>query len=61
MLGVAVIGVVWRYLLDPQNGVVNHLLDLFGITQNFPWTVDSPWAWISLVGVTVWWTPGFNM
>jgi multiple sugar transport system permease protein len=22
--------------------------------------VDVPWAWISLVGVTVWWTLGFN-
>lgn len=61
VLGVAVVGVVWRYLLDPQNGVINNLLDSIGITQNFPWTVDVPWAWISLVGVTVWWTSGFNM
>ncbi len=61
VLGVAVIGVAWRYLLDPQNGVLNNLLDGIGITQNFPWTVDVPWAWISLVGVTVWWVAGFNM
>jgi multiple sugar transport system permease protein len=61
VLGVAVIGVAWRYLLDPQNGVINNLLDGIGITQNIPWTVDVPWAWISLVGVTVWWISGFNM
>lgn len=61
VLGVAVIGVIWRYLLDPQNGVLNNLLDGIGITQNFPWTVDVPWVWISLVGVTVWWISGFNM
>jgi multiple sugar transport system permease protein len=61
VLGVAVIGVAWRYLLDPQNGVVNNLLDLVGITQNIPWTVDVPWAWISLAGITVWWVAGFNM
>lgn len=60
VLGVAVIGVMWRYLLDPQNGAVNTLLSFFGVTADIPWTVDVPWAWISLVGVTVWWISGFN-
>ncbi|TFB98759.1 sugar ABC transporter permease [Cryobacterium sp. HLT2-28] len=60
VLGVAVIGVIWKYLLDPQVGVVNHVLGAFGLPDNTPWTVDVPWAWISLVGVTVWWTLGFN-
>ncbi|MEU4560471.1 sugar ABC transporter permease [Actinoplanes sp. NPDC023936] len=55
VLGVAVIGVLWRFLLDPNLGAVNALL---GTTT--PWTTDLPWAWISLVGVTVWWTLGFN-
>ena len=31
------------------------------LTQNIPWTVDVPWAWISLAGITVWWVAGFNM
>jgi multiple sugar transport system permease protein len=61
VLGVAVIGVAWRYLLDPQNGVLNGILGLFGLPDTTPWTVDVPWAWISLVGVTVWWVSGFNM
>jgi multiple sugar transport system permease protein len=26
-----------------------------------PWLTAQPWAWVSLVGVTVWWTLGFNM
>ena len=60
VLGVAVIGVIWKYLLDPQLGVVNHLLGLFGLPSDVPWTVDVPWVWISLVGVTIWWTLGFN-
>jgi multiple sugar transport system permease protein len=60
VLGVAVIGVIWKYLLDPQFGVVNHLLGVFGLPSDIPWTVDVPWAWISLVGITVWWTLGFN-
>lgn len=60
VLGVAVIGLMWRYILDPQLGVVNRLLGALGLPANTPWTVDVPWAWISLVGVTVWWTLGFN-
>lgn len=60
VLGVAVIGVIWKYLLDPQLGVVNHVLEAIGLPSRIPWTVDVPWAWVSLVGVTVWWTMGFN-
>ncbi len=60
VLGVAVIGVLWRFLLDPNLGAVNALLDLVGLPAATPWTTDLPWAWISLVGVTVWWTLGFN-
>jgi multiple sugar transport system permease protein len=60
VLGVAVIGVIWKYLLDTQSGIVNHVLGLFGLPDNIPWTVNVPWVWVSLVGVTVWWTLGFN-
>jgi multiple sugar transport system permease protein len=60
VLGVAVIGVVWRYVLDTQSGILNYLLGLVGLPSDLPWTVDVPWAWVSLVGVTVWWTLGFN-
>jgi multiple sugar transport system permease protein len=59
VLGVAVIGLMWAYLLDPSFGAVNGLLGLFGVPP-VPWITDQPWAWISLVGVTVWWTIGFN-
>jgi multiple sugar transport system permease protein len=60
VLGVAVIGVLWRFLLDPNLGAVNALLTAVGLPEGTPWTTDLPWAWISLVGVTVWWTLGFN-
>ncbi|MGA4506746.1 carbohydrate ABC transporter permease [Propionibacteriaceae bacterium G1746] len=55
VLGVSVIGLMWSYLLDGQFGFINFL---FG--TNIQWTTEQPWAWISLVGVTVWWTLGFN-
>ncbi|MBG0565464.1 carbohydrate ABC transporter permease [Actinoplanes aureus] len=60
VLGVAVIGVLWRFLLDPNLGAVNALLGLVGLPDASPWTTGLPWAWISLVAVTVWWTIGFN-
>lgn len=60
VLGVAVIGLIWRFLLDPNLGMVNALLGAIGLPSDTPWTTGLPWAWISLVGVTVWWTLGFN-
>jgi multiple sugar transport system permease protein len=60
VLGVAVIGVLWRFLLDPNLGAVNALLGAIGLPADTPWTTSLPWAWISLVMVTVWWTLGFN-
>jgi multiple sugar transport system permease protein len=60
VLGVAVIGVLWRFLLDPNLGAVNGLLGAIGLPDGTAWTTGLPWAWISLVGVTVWWTLGFN-
>jgi multiple sugar transport system permease protein len=59
VLGVAVIAVLWRYLLDDNIGLVNHYLGMIGF-GDIPWLTRLPWAWVSLVGVTVWWTLGFN-
>jgi multiple sugar transport system permease protein len=60
VLGVAVVGLLFRFLLSPSGGVVNGYLDKVGITSNPPWITQLPWAWISLVAMTVWWTLGFN-
>lgn len=54
-LGIAVVGILFRFMLDPSLGLVNHV---FG--ASIPWTTEAPWVWVSLVGVTVWWTLGFN-
>jgi multiple sugar transport system permease protein len=60
VLGVAVVGLLWRFLLDTNLGLVNRLAAVVGLPADTPWVTDTPWAWISLVGVTVWWTAGFN-
>jgi multiple sugar transport system permease protein len=59
VLGIAVIGVLWNYLLDSQFGLINGFLGLFGIDP-IGWTQTQPWAWVALVAMTVWWTLGFN-
>lgn len=60
VLGVAVVGVLWRFVLDPNLGLVNHFLGSIGLPDDIPWVTALPWAWISLVAMTVWWTLGFN-
>ncbi len=60
VLGVAVVGLMWRYLLDPSFGMVNGLLGALGLPGDTAWTTEQPWAWVSLAAVTVWWTIGFN-
>jgi multiple sugar transport system permease protein len=60
VLGVAVVGILWRYLLDPNVGVVNHFLGTLGLQADYPWTTQLPWAWAALVIPTLWWTVGYN-
>ncbi len=60
VLGVAVVGILWRFLLDPNVGLVNFYLGQLGLREDIPWTTTLPWGWVALVGPTVWWTLGFN-
>ncbi len=60
VLGVAVVAIVWRYLLDANIGPVNWLLGVLGLPDDTAWTTSTPAAWFALIGVTVWWTLGFN-
>jgi len=60
VLGVAVVGVMWRFLLDRNIGAVNSYLDAVGLPGDTAWLSSLPPAWVALVGVTVWWTLGFN-
>ncbi|MFC5261752.1 carbohydrate ABC transporter permease [Kribbella qitaiheensis] len=59
VLGVAVVGLMFRYILDTSFGILNAFLGVFGVAE-IGWTNDQPWAFVSLVGMTVWWTIGFN-
>jgi multiple sugar transport system permease protein len=60
VLGVAVVGILWRFLGDPNIGAINYLLGVVGLPNQIPWTTGLPWGWILLTVLTVWWTLGFN-
>ncbi|RIH87462.1 carbohydrate ABC transporter permease [Calidithermus roseus] len=53
-------GVVWKYLFDPTQGVVNR--GLVGVGLEGPsWLSDPSWALVAVVVVGVWKRVGFNM
>ena len=57
---IVAIAVVWRYLLDPDVGLVNNLLRVIGITG--PNWLNSPtWALPSIIFVVVWHNVGSAM
>lgn len=47
------VSIVWRWLLNGQNGLVNYLLSLVGI-QGPVWLQDFVWAMPSVIAVSVW-------
>lgn len=59
-ISASVMAVIWLMMFDTNAGFINSFLGEFGI-RPIPWLTGLPWAWVSLVGATVWWTIGFNM
>lgn len=55
-----VVALVWKWLLNPQSGIVNHLLGLIGIAGPGWWT-DPTWAMPAIVFASVWKDLGFVM
>ena len=55
-----VVAVVWRWLLNPSNGVVNTVLGWFGIAGPGWWT-DPAWAMPSIIIASAWKDLGFVM
>ncbi|MDF2961929.1 MAG: sugar transporter permease [Paenibacillus sp.] len=61
ILSVSVISFLAIFMLQPYTGFVNSLLHLMGSKAEPFWLADRNLAWVSIVGVTLWWTVGFNM
>jgi multiple sugar transport system permease protein len=48
-----VMAVVWRFVFDTNNGLLNIMLGWIGIGP-VPWLVDPKWAMVSLCLVSIW-------
>jgi multiple sugar transport system permease protein len=60
VLSVSVVGLLWWWIFQSQGGLLNYYLQDLGMTTP-RWLSSMPWAWVSIVVATIWWTSGFNM
>jgi len=60
VLSISSIILVWRWQLNTNGGFINSMLLKLGFDE-IPFLVAQPWAWISIIVVTIWWTMGTNM
>jgi multiple sugar transport system permease protein len=60
VLSSAVVGLLGFWIFQSQGGLLNYYLKDLGVVVP-RWLSSMPWAWISILIVTVWWTSGFNM
>lgn len=60
VFSVAVVTLIWGFLLNPQRGILAAFLSNFGI-EPISWLTDPQLAMPAIVLTTLWWTMGFNM
>jgi ABC-type sugar transport system permease subunit len=60
IVSLAIIGLVWRFLLDPSIGLVGGVAELFG-AQPIGWLQDTSLALPAVIFVSVWKNVGFTM
>ena len=55
-----VVSIVWQWIYNPEFGILNYFLSLFGIPGQ-PWLISSSTALVSLAIVGIWRGMGYNM
>jgi multiple sugar transport system permease protein len=58
-LGIAVVGLLWWWIFNGSFGLLTNFLASWGIVSP-TWLTTNPWAWVSILLATLWWTVGFN-
>lgn len=59
-MSLVVAGVIWRFMFDPGNGLINNLLSTFGL-PTFQWTGNVQSAMLSVLIVSIWKSAGYYM
>ena len=60
VLSVAVLTLIWAFLLNPSQGLVASLWESIGL-EPINWLNSTTWAMPAIVATTLWWTVGFNL
>ena len=53
----SVVGIVWIWILDTQNGLLNNYLELIGI-KYIPWITSTDWVLYGISITSIWWDLG---
>jgi multiple sugar transport system permease protein len=59
----AVISIVWTFLYNPAEGLINRILEIltFGQLSNIPWLSSTNTALLAIIILSVWQSVGFQM
>ncbi|RDW15347.1 carbohydrate ABC transporter permease [Oceanobacillus chungangensis] len=59
---IVAVGIIWNWILSPQNGILNILLDkIFNLQEPISWLGDPDYALIALALVYIWKSVGYQM
>ncbi len=56
-----VVALIWRWLYNPDFGVLNYLLNQLGIRRPPNWLADQRWAMPAVMIMAIWKHVGYNM
>ncbi len=52
--GLVVVGLLWRWMSQPDFGALNHLLASFGLTARLEWLANPALSFPLMVGIAIW-------
>lgn len=59
-VSVTAVSAIFKWLFTGNGGYVNNVLNTLHL-DSINWLNDQPYAWITILIATVWWTIGYNM
>lgn len=60
IFSISAVILIWKWQFYSNGGFINEVLKALGMKE-IPFLTSQPWAWISILIVTIWWTMGTNM
>jgi multiple sugar transport system permease protein len=60
-ISVTAVSAIFLWLFNNNGGFINNVLMSLGMKEAVNWLGSQPYAWMTILIATVWWTIGFNM